>query len=83
MVIIRYLEENGNQIEPLTHDECITLWNHCYRNSMCPDGSVDCKLVELGTFGSCRSPLNSNSDNSGGSSKLIPFSLLFSRETRR
>lgn len=79
MVVIRGLDENGNLVEPSTLVKRITLWNYCYRNTRCPDGTVDCKLVELGMFGGCESSLNSKSDNTYGSDSDSSFPSVFTR----
>lgn len=65
MVIIRDLNENGNLIEPSTRDGHIILWNYYYRNTERIDGTIDCKLVELGMVDSCKSSISFNSDRSG------------------
>lgn len=82
MEIIRDLHENENLIDPSIRDERIALWNHCYRNARRLDGVVDCKLVKLGMFGSCKSSI-SMIMISPTIVIIIPFSLLFSQETRR
>lgn len=76
MAIIMYLYENDNLIETLSHNKRIGLWNHYYRNPRCTIGTVNCKLLELGMFGSCKSSINSYSGGSGSDS-FFPF--VFSR----
>lgn len=46
MVIIRYLDEDENLVEPLTCDERITLCNYYYRSVRPSDRTIDCTLME-------------------------------------
>lgn len=64
-------------VEPSTHDECIALWNYCYRNAQCLHGIIDNKLRELGMFDNCESSLNYDSYNSGGNENDFSFLFVF------
>lgn len=66
MEIIGDLDENGNLVEPSTHNEHITMWNYCYRNAKHPDGMVDCKLMKLGILDSYECYTSYNVDGNGG-----------------
>lgn len=79
MEIIRDLNENDNLIEPLTHDECISLWNYCYRNKKLLDGTVRYKVVGLCMLGSCEISIISDSDSSDIDS-ISPY--VFSRNKK-
>lgn len=76
MEIIRKLDDNGDLIKPLNHDERIIVWNHCYKHVRRPDGMTYYKLVELGMLGSYESTTCSDSDISSGSDSFFPICFL-------
>lgn len=78
MVIIRYLVENDNLVEPSTRDKRITLWNHYYRNARRPYGKINCILVDLGMFDICESSISSDSGSIDGSDNDSFFSYVLS-----
>lgn len=82
MVMIRDLDENDNLINSPSRDERIALWDHCYGNARCPHGAINCKLVELGMFGSSESSINYDSDDKAGSDSDSLFPYVFSRNKK-
>lgn len=82
MVIIRDLDEDNNLLQFSTCDECIAIWNYCYKIARHPDETVGYGLVELGMFGSCEVSLFTRVITMV---KVIvnPFFLLFSQQIVR